>query len=279
MGTGTEKVEKSSTYVDPPPDVVRAYIAQQQCWICGKGGWKALSQHLVKAHGLPAAEVRELAYMFKRERLISEELSEVMSKDALRRFGSNEGLKRFTKLRRFKKGAKQPKRICSTKQKDILEERVKEIRPLAAIGMRKLRRSHLCEVCGTLIETSKPIHCSPECAHIAHSASCREAMTPERIAQFQSIRHVATSEERSERAKRYWEKIKSWPIEKQREYNLERAKSRRVRVTQICEICGGEREIIPSQVGKIHTCGSNECKFEIKRRRGLGRKHTLEAIL
>ena len=256
--------------IDPSPETIRRYIEQQTCWICGKDGWKALSQHLVKKHGLPAAEVREMAYMFKRERLISDELSEVISKDALRRFGK----RRHIPIR----GVSSPKGILSRKQKDILKNRIKKIRPLAALSQRKRRRPHSCPVCDKLVLTSKPLHCSSECTHIAWSQAARQAMIPERIAVFKTILYHPTPEEQSRIAKAYWAKIKSLPIEEQKKINLKRAESRRVRVTKICLICRKEFDIIPSQVGKLLTCRSDECKREIYRRKGLGRKHTAEAI-
>jgi len=222
--------------VEPSPETIRRYIGQQTCWICGKNGWKALSQHLVKKHGLPAAQVREMAYMFKRERLISRELSEVLSVTALIKFGK----RRHIPL----KGAQQATRQCSTKQKDILSQRVKEIRPLAALSQRKRRKPHSCLVCGNLIPTSKPLHCCPECAHIAWSEAARQAMTSERIAIFKTVLYHPTPEEQSRISKAYWAKIKSLPIQEQKEINLKRAESRRVRVTKICLICGKEFDVM-----------------------------------
>ncbi len=256
-------------YANPSSEIIRQCIEQQYCWICGKDGWKALSQHLVKKHGLPAVEVREMAYMFKRECLISKELSEAMGKAALAKFGD--------KLKRWEKGEAKPNRSYSTKAKDILRKRVKEILPLSVIGQRKKRKPHCCQVCGKIIETSKPQYC-PECWRIAIGRATKKHLTPERIAHFKSVRYKATSEEQSLRAKAYWERIKSWPIEKQREYNLKRAESRRVRVIKQCVICGKDFSVIPSHAGESVTCGKQECKRENQSRKSKGRRHTPESI-
>lgn len=263
-------MSKQSFREKTSPEVIRQYIKQQTCWICGRGGWKALSQHLVKAHGLPAAEVREMAYMLKRDRLISEELSESLSRVALIKFGK----RRHIPLR----GEKQNKRALSTKAKDILKKRVDIIRPLADIAQSKRRKPHNCKVCGKVVKTSLPRYCSPECSHIAWSEAAKKAMTPERIAFFKTVLYKPTPEDQSRIAKQYWEKVKSWPLEKQREYYLKNALSRRRRVTRTCLICEKTFDIIPSQVDKIVTCRSNKCTREVYRLRSLGRKHTAESI-
>ena len=182
--------------VDPSPDVIRDYIAQQQCWLCGKGGWVSLSQHLLKKHGLPASQVREMAYMFKRERIISDELSERFSKVALVKFGKRRHL--------IVSGEPQPTKILSAKARDKLKSRIKKIRPLAAIAQRERRKPHHCSECGQLIETARPVHCSPKCAKKALSKSLKRAMTPERIALFKTVIYHPTPEEQSKRAKLRW---------------------------------------------------------------------------
>lgn len=70
---------------DIPAEIIRQYINNQTCWVCGKSGWKALPSHLVGKHKLFAAEVREMAYMCKREKLISPDFSaELREKQASR---------------------------------------------------------------------------------------------------------------------------------------------------------------------------------------------------
>ena len=253
------------------PEIIRQYIEQQTCWICGKGGWISLSQHLALAHGLPAKEVREMAYMYKHERIVSEELSEIRSKLCLVNLGDKRHI--------FQKGYKQTKHILSTKYKDTLKKRVKEIQPLTLTteALRKKRKPHYCKICGAFIETSQPKYC-PECWRVAIGRATQKAMTPERIAQFKSVLYKSTAEERSRNSKEYWRKFKELPLEEQRKLSLEKAASRRVRVYKNCIICGAKFDVIPSQVDKIKTCRKNGCSIELYRRQRLGRKHTPEAI-
>lgn len=243
---------------NPPPYIVRQYIKQQACWICGRGGWKALSQHLAKKHGLPAEEVRELAYMFKEERLISEELSEYLSKNALIKFGE----RRHIPIR----GMPSSKHILSTKAKDMAREKAKEIRPLAAIAQSKRRRKHFCKICGKPIETSRPQLCSPECCTISWSKAAKKNMTPERIAFFKTVLYKPTAEEQSESAKRNWDKIRRWPIEKQKAYFAKRAEARKSPLVDVsCVICNKEFSIPSYRLnGKRRKTCSKKCFHILK---------------
>ncbi len=230
-------------YADPPPDVIKAYITQQQCWICSKGGWKALSQHLVKKHGLPAAEVREMAYMFKHERLISEELSEAISKDALRRFGN----RRHIPIR----GESISLKHLSSKAKDILKNRIKEIRPIGPLSQE------------TKLKISQK-----------HTEAFRNGKIPwNKLARLKRVHDT-----RSAQAKEYWRRFKELPPEEQRRINLERAASRRVRVYKNCIICGTTFDVIPSHEVEQVTCGKPECKRQNQSNKAKGHKHTSESI-
>ena len=152
------------------------------------------------------------------------------------------------------------------------------IRPLASLSQKKRRKPHNCGVCGTLIETSIPRHCSPECVHIAWSEAAKRMMTPERITQFNSIRQRPTPEQQSATAKKYWADVKSWPIEKQKELYLRRAFSLRRRVIKVCVICGKEYDVVPSHADESRTCRGVECKRTHLSRIFTGRKHTPESI-
>ncbi len=239
------------------PEIIREYIKAQECWICGKGGWKALSQHLVKKHGLPAIEVREIAYMFKRESLISLELSEELSRIRLQQFNTRGIVKNFNAV----KGKCQPNHVLSKKARDILRKRVKEIRPLASIAQQKRRKAHQCKVCGKLIETSRPRCCSPKCVSMFLSENTKANMTPERIANFKKHLYKASAEELSIRAKKNWKKIRSWPVEQQKAYFLKRAESRKAPLVNVpCVVCGTEFFIpIYRLCGKRRSTCSREC--------------------
>ena len=250
------------------PDVLREYIAQQTCWICGRGGWVALSQHLVKAHGLPAYEVREMAYMTKREHLISPELSEQMSKTCLAKFGA--------KRRGFQKGEKQPKHILTRRGKDIARESAIRGRRAALKSHYKQRKPHACPVCGTVIEFSIPRYCSPKCSKVAWGEAAKRAMTPERIAQFKKVLYKATADERSATAKQMWKKIRSWPIEEQKAYFQRRVEKRKAALISVdCIMCG---KAFPIPFYRLHgkrrkTC-SPECSKSLKAKWGHERQWT-----
>ena len=229
--------------ISESPDVIRQYIEQQTCWICGKGGWKALSQHIVKKHGITAAEVREMAYMFKRERLISEELSEAISKDFLRRFGNR---------RRIPiKGEPFPTKVLSSKARDILRDRMKAIRPTGSLPEE------------TKLNISK-----------AHKRLYQNGKIPwNKLAKQKRIH-----EQRSQQSKEYWRKFKELPPEEQRRRNLERAASRRVRVYKNCVICGAVFDVIPSHSEEQVTCCRPRCKKQNQSNKATGRRHTPESI-
>jgi len=58
---------------DPPPPLLRAYIADQLCWWCGKGPFKVLAGHTSQAHGINRIELRNLAGLFQSTVVCSEE--------------------------------------------------------------------------------------------------------------------------------------------------------------------------------------------------------------
>jgi len=175
--------------------------------------------------------------MFKYERLISVELSERFSKIALVKFGK----RRHIPIR----GESCVRGPLSTKAKDILRERIREIRPIGP--MAKDTRMKISESNKGKIPWNK------------------------------AARLKRVHETRSAQSKRYWDEFRKLPIEEQHRLNLKNAASRRIRIPQNCVICEEEYSLIPSQIGKIHTCRSDDCKRELKRQCSLDRKHTLEA--
>lgn len=140
---------------DPKPEILRAYIEAQQCWWCGKGGWKSLPQHTCKAHGISAAELRELAYMYKSEPVTSKELRDEMSQRTLARKDDWRGSLEVRS---------RPVRVHSTKGKDELRARTEVLREkYKDIRIEKTSRPHKCRICGTVIPKSTPRLCSEEC--------------------------------------------------------------------------------------------------------------------
>lgn len=161
---------------DPKPEILRAYIEAQHCWWCGKGGWKSLPNHTCKAHGISAAELRELAYMYKREPVSSRELRE---EDRQRT------LARKDDWRASLKGRSQPVPVLSTKRKDELRARTKVLREkYKDIRIEKTRRPHKCRICGKEIPRSSPRLCSEEC----RSKERHQAMPPEARAKLSATR-------------------------------------------------------------------------------------------
>ncbi len=161
---------------DPKPEILRAYIEAQQCWWCGKGGWKSLPNHTCKAHGISAAELRELAYMYKNEPVSSRELLE---EDRQRALDRKDDWRGSLKVR------SQPVRVLSTKGKDVLRARTKVLREkYKDIRIEKTSRPHKCRICGKEIPRSSPRLCSEEC----RLKERHQAMPPEARAKLSATR-------------------------------------------------------------------------------------------
>lgn len=175
-------------------ETIRNCIKEQFCWICGKGGWKALSQHLWKKHGITASETRESAGLFKRDCLISPELSSYLSSVALEKFGE----------KRHVGSDKGHKKVLSTKAKLLLRDKARKIQYLT-LGTHK-KKPHNCSECGVVIPASRPVFCSVLCRRKNWSRQAREAITPERMEHFNRIRHVSTREELKAMGQKRWQK-------------------------------------------------------------------------
>lgn len=161
---------------DPKPEILRAYIEAQQCWWCGKGGWKSLPNHTCKAHGISAAELRELAYMYKKEPVSSRELRE---EDRQRTLARKDDWRASLKVR------SQTVPVLSTKHKDELRARTKVLREkYKDIRIEKTRRPHKCRICGKEIPRASPRLCSEEC----RSKERHQAMPPEARAKLGATR-------------------------------------------------------------------------------------------
>ena len=161
---------------DPKPEILRAYIEAQQCWWCGKGGWKSLPNHTCKAHGISAMELRELAYMYKNEPVSSRELLEEDRRRTLARKDDWRG--------RLEVGSRLVP-VLSTKRKDELRARTKVLREkYKDIRIEKTSRPHKCRICGKVIPRSSPRLCSEEC----RSKVWHQAMPPGARAKLSATR-------------------------------------------------------------------------------------------
>lgn len=261
---------------NPSREEMRECIKSQWCWWCDSGPWRCLAAHTSKAHFIMAADIRELAYLFKQALICSPEHSH----NATIRF------KKIEEMGLMKRGhgeAGNP-HVYSTAGRDWAVEKGRRainspaFRSGSAEYNESKKGSHPCPICGNRIETSRPVHCSPQCSHIAHSEASKKSMTPERIAQFKTIRYHPDPKEQSKRAHAYWDNFKELPLGEQRRLNLEKASSRRIRVIKLCVICGSEFDVIPSHAGKAVTCCHPECKQQNQSNKAKGRRHTSESI-
>jgi hypothetical protein len=183
-----------------------------------------------------------MAYMFKRERLVSIELSERLSADTLRKFGE----RRRVPI----PGVPAPKRTLSTKQRDAMRKQLREISPVGPLSeetKRKISKAHVQRYQDGVIHWSK-------------------------LARLKRVHAM-----RSAQSREYWRKFKELPEEEQRRLNLQKAASRRVRVYKKCTICGDAFDVIPSKAHQA-TCGKPECKHQHRSNKAKGRRHSPESI-
>lgn len=80
----------------PSQESVRRYIESGLCPFCAASGYANLAGHTSRTHGVSGAELREMAGMFKHERICSPELSETFRAMGKERplpenFGSRKG--------------------------------------------------------------------------------------------------------------------------------------------------------------------------------------------
>lgn len=156
---------------DPGPSVLREYIKALVCWWCGKGPWKSLAIHTRKSHGVSAANIREMAGLFKYTSICDPSFAtELAARE------SNMANLALIPKKRGGKGS----RTLSEAGRQLYRQRLKDymdaIGPEAALEQRraasrvnaaKSKRPHLCSAgCGTMIPTATPKTCSPECRRL-----------------------------------------------------------------------------------------------------------------
>jgi hypothetical protein len=74
----------------PSAASVRKFIEAQVCPWCGTGPWQVMAGHTSKAHGISAAELREMAGLIKAASICSPDHSKVTSERSRRRWDSAE---------------------------------------------------------------------------------------------------------------------------------------------------------------------------------------------
>ena len=175
---------------DPSPETLRECIKDGFCWWCGRNGFKWLSGHTSKAHGITANDLRDMAGLFKHQPTCNSELSE--------RFRS-----RNLTDPRYIKQAKELKRVKGYKmsfskagrcyQDGVKTPAFKAIRAKGQEEMARMRQNgrhfgkpckpHKCPGCGKLLPTAHPITCSPECRKIVRQKTAlRSLETRQKIA-------------------------------------------------------------------------------------------------
>jgi predicted nucleic acid-binding Zn ribbon protein len=147
---------------DPTIDEMRECIKDGYCWWCDTGGYKVLAGHTSKAHGITAAEIRELAHFKKKATICLPEVSAFRKKvfeDLIRR-----GI-----IKRNSGGSKGVKKQFSTAGLEIQKNKKlsDNLKKKSAEYHEKAKKPHRCPICNSIIPKSKPKYCSDKCRKIA----------------------------------------------------------------------------------------------------------------
>lgn len=157
------------------PEKLREYIKEGYCPWCGKGGWERLPCH-TKAHGISAADIKEMAGLLKHEPTCTTEQCREMAdtmqkatKDGRWKPKSKEFMTIISKMpRTYNSAGLVIQRQKGERIRDIMANMpAAEYKRLRERTAKTVSRPHDCPVCGNLIPRSKPRCCSPECRHIA----------------------------------------------------------------------------------------------------------------
>lgn len=153
---------------DPDRETLRAYLKDNHCWWCERGPWKSIASHTYHAHGITAAELREMAHFFKDGQLVSDAYHDQLSRASI----ENNSAQWLIDADHSGKG----KRSTSEAGKESMRARLTDwwehIGPEAARQQRleanrkavaKLRKPTPCVQCGKPMPRAYPKTCSPEC--------------------------------------------------------------------------------------------------------------------
>lgn len=134
---------------NPSPKYLRECIDMGFCPWCGRDGFRVLAGHTIRAHGICADDIREMAYLLRHKPTCVKETSNLMS------------VKRLQLLKEGRVKMPNP-HIYPVKRKYSTAGLV-IVRSLAKVASETRRKPHACPICGTIIPHSKPICCSKEC--------------------------------------------------------------------------------------------------------------------
>lgn len=147
---------------NPPPEILKKAIQDGYCPWCDIDGWKVLSLHTSWSHGISAAEIREMAGLYKNTPTCLKEVSEYRAKLPHSKIN----------IKKAQVAPKPKTKVLSEAGKKSARERLdkcrsQEQRILAARAAKeKLSKPHPCPVCGKILPKAYPIACSPECRKI-----------------------------------------------------------------------------------------------------------------
>lgn len=148
---------------NPSQEEMRECISSQWCWWCDKGPWRNLAAHTSKAHGILAADIREMAHLIKRAVICSPEhsftcavhLQHLLEKGQLERPGG-ESVPHVLSTRGRERSSEQGKKMLSDSR--FING--------AKLQHENARKPHPCPVCGEIIPSAMPRCCSEKCSKI-----------------------------------------------------------------------------------------------------------------
>lgn len=152
---------------DPSPEYMRECIRDGFCPWCDTGTWKALPIHTWHAHGISAANIRDIALIYKHEATCVAETSLGMKRRMEAQLASGE---RSLPDSRRNAGTKHHFTKAGREYQDTVRTAVLEAsrnpeqqRAAAEASARVNSQPHPCPVCGKVIPRATPITCSPAC--------------------------------------------------------------------------------------------------------------------
>jgi len=158
---------------DPTPEELRECIRDGHCWWCGKTRFKTLSGHTSKIHGITAAELRDLAGLFKHAPTCTPELSYQFQTNPLKKAATLQNVKKAQA--KGHKGYKIKFNKAGRKHQDEVKTAIllansndDQRRNANKIRSEKYRKYHPCPVCGKIVPFSikRWVTCSPECRRV-----------------------------------------------------------------------------------------------------------------
>lgn len=166
------RVERLASAVDvsltPPLEELRATIVDGQCWWCKRDGFRALSGHWVRAHGINMQWIRDYLCVPKGHSFVSDETRRLFSENGKRNYGAHlrpaSGAKR--QLSRF--GIESQRRKSAERIARLgVTEALRRFREAAAKHSASSRKTHVCRICGATFFKNRPgtprVTCSDEC--------------------------------------------------------------------------------------------------------------------